>query len=312
MDTDDLPLRIDPFSSLRPNVSGRGRKILVSTASSGLPDYYSVLYPNFDNQITMEEQSNVALERITRMLDCCGTEEPFFPPTDLYNECWMLRLVLAWFSENPDADHPLAISGNERWYSEALLPSAFLPRYRGDPHAESWTHADGVIGNFGIGKNGAGDLDLKKDAETLVVLEAKMFSKLSPGVTHARYYNQAARNVACMAEVLRRANRQPSKIKRLAFFVIAPEQQVNAGIFEKQMQPESVLKTVKRRVNEYDESKEEWFNGWFIPTMHHIRIGVIPWEMLLGDISGVDAKTGSEFQQFYDLCLRFNCRPQPP
>ena len=192
-----------------------------------------------------------------------------------------------------------------------MLPSAFLPRYRGDRYAESWTHADGVIGSFSIGRNGAGDLDLKNDAETLVVLESKMFSKLSAGVTHARYYNQAARNVACMSEVLRRAKRPPSMLKRLAFFVIAPEQQVNAGIFENQMQAESILKTVERRVNEYDESKDEWFNGWFMPVMHHIRIAVICWEMLLGYISGVDAKTGHDFQQFYNLCLAFNCRHQP-
>ena len=252
----------------------------------------------------------MTLERITRMLDGCDTEGALFPPTDLYNEGWMLRLVLDWFSEHPNAEHSLGISKHERWYSEALLPSAFLPRYRGDRYAESWTHADGVIGNFSIGKNGAGDLSLDTEAETLVVIEAKMFSTLSPGVTHARYYNQAARSVACMAEVLRRARRHPSKLRRLAFFVIAPEPQVNAGRFENQMRPESILKIVERRVNDYDESKDEWFNGWFMPTIHHVQIAVINWEMLLEHISGLDARAGQEFQNFYDLCFKFNSRRQ--
>ena len=171
----------------------------------------------------------MALERIRQMLALCSTEEPLFPPTNLYNEGWMLRLVLDWFSIHQTPKHPLTISKTEKWYSEALLPSVFLPRYQGDQYAESWTHADGVIGNYKIGLNGAGDLSLTSDAEHLVVLEAKMFSKLSPGVTHARYYNQAARTVACMAEVLRRADRKPALLQRLSFFVIAPQQQIDSG-----------------------------------------------------------------------------------
>ena len=37
----------------------------------------------------------------------------------------------------------------DKWYSEALLPSAFLARVREDKLAEFWTHADGVIGDKG-------------------------------------------------------------------------------------------------------------------------------------------------------------------
>ena len=189
----------------------------------------------------------MALERIRQMLALCSTEEPLFPATDLYNEGWMLRLILDWFSIHQTPRHPLTISKTEKWYSEALLPSAFLPRYQCDQYAESWTHADGVIGNYKIGENEVGDLSLASDAEQLVVLEAKMFSKLSPGVAHARYYNQAARTVACMAEVLRRANRKPALLDRLSFFVIAPQQQVDSGFFKRQMTHESILGTVRRR-----------------------------------------------------------------
>ncbi|MCH7876577.1 MAG: hypothetical protein IH965_14945 [Gemmatimonadetes bacterium] len=39
--------------------------------------------------------------------------------------------------------HPFALMPRARWYSEALLPSQFLKRFRGDPLAEGWTHADG-------------------------------------------------------------------------------------------------------------------------------------------------------------------------
>ncbi len=169
-----------------------------------------------------------------------------------------------------------------------------------------WTHADGVIGNYKIGVNGAGDLSLTSDAEHLVVLEAKMFSKLSPGVTHARYYNQAARTVACMAEVLRRANRKPALLDRLGFFVIAPEQQIDSGVFKRQMTHESILEIVRRRVVEYDESKEDWFKEQFLPTMDHITIGVMSWEELLRYVKGLDLKSGEKLNKFYELCLNFN------
>ena len=91
------------------------------------------------------------VRQIARMLELCSTDQNVFPPTDLYNEGWMLRLLLDWHSRNPNAATPIPFPANSIWYSEALLPSAFLARYRGDELAESWTHADGVIGNFVIG-----------------------------------------------------------------------------------------------------------------------------------------------------------------
>jgi len=163
----------------------------------------------------------MANQRIAELLARAAGDDRVFPPTDLYNEGWMLRLVLDWFSRNPDVDHDLKFGESSGWYSEALLPSAFLPRNRGDKLAESWTHADGVIGHFSIGENGAGDLSLKENAKELVVTEAKMFSKLSNGVTNAKYFDQAARNVACIAELAKRASIAPFSFDNIAFYVIA-------------------------------------------------------------------------------------------
>ena len=63
----------------------------------------------------------------------------------------MLRLVLDWFAINNIAGHTLSFDAASTWYSEGLLPSTFLPRYRGDKHAEGFTHADGVIGHIAMG-----------------------------------------------------------------------------------------------------------------------------------------------------------------
>ena len=120
--------------------------------------------------------------QITNMLRTCDTEHGVLPPTDVYNERWMLRLILDWFSRQPASSHPLSFENDARWYSDLLLPSQFLPRFQTDPQAESYTQADGVIGHFSIGRSGEGVIDLLADATQLAVIEAKIFSKLSKGV----------------------------------------------------------------------------------------------------------------------------------
>ena len=80
--------------------------------------------------------------------------ERVFPATDLNNEGWMLRLVVdCGLVETLNVECDIRFLKGSRWYSEALLPSAFFARQWGDKLAESWTLADGVIGHFEIEKN---------------------------------------------------------------------------------------------------------------------------------------------------------------
>ena len=101
-----------------------------------------------------------------------------FPPTLLYNEGWLLRSVLNWLVNNKD-NRVIKTMANTHWYSEALLSSAFLPRKRGDTLAESYTHADGVIGHFIIENNGFGDVKLLDDCEQFIVLTVVLSELLS-------------------------------------------------------------------------------------------------------------------------------------
>ncbi len=180
------------------------------------------------------------LSRITDMLQLASTNDRLFPPTLFYNEGWLLRLVLDWFSHHRDIDHPLAFAVGARWYSEALLPSQFFARKRGDDLAEGWTHADGVVGHVVIGDAALADTTLTPNATQLLVIEAKLFSRLSPRVTHAVGYDQAARNAACIAEVLCRGQREPGEFRTLGFFVIAPADQINRGVFANEMSRTSI------------------------------------------------------------------------
>ncbi len=249
----------------------------------------------------------VAIERIAELLSKSVSPDRVFPPTDLYSEGWMLRLVLDWFNRNPDVQHELGFCKGSGWYSEALLPSAFLARKRGDSLAESWTHADGVIGRFLIGEDGAGDLSLKNGATQFVVAEAKMFSKLSAGVTNAKYFNQAARNVACIAEIAKRAGIAPSSFEDLAFYVVAPKARIDEGVFSEQMDIDAMREVVRRRVSEYeDPEKHQWFDEWFLPTLAAAKIRCISWEEILTVISEHKEADGQDLGEFYAKCLEFN------
>jgi len=246
-------------------------------------------------------------KRIVELLSKAKDPSRVFPATDLYNEGWMLRLVLDWFNQNRHVECDIQFLNDSTWYSEALLPSQFLTRYRGDQLAESWTHADGVIGHFEIGKSADGDLTLNDKATQLIVTEAKMFSKLSPGVTHANYYNQAARNVACIAEIFNRAKINPSSSEDVAFYVVAPKIRIDEAIFSNQMSKDSIREIVKKRVSEYDDkSKWLWCEEWFLPTVDSMKLRCIAWEELLAVISKNNESDGHELLDFYEHCLEFN------
>ena len=244
-----------------------------------------------------------SFKSIQEMLRSAASSRPLFPPTLLYNEGWLLRLVLNWFDGHSLQDHPLSFAAGAAWFSEAQLPSAFLPRYRGDKLAESRTHADGVVGHFLIGEKSRTDLRLLTGANQLLVLEAKMFSSLSPGVTHASYYDQAARTVACMAEVLHRAECHPSELATLRYSVLAPSSQIKKGVFSMEMPKESIFKKVDRRAEAYEGKKDRWFEEWFRPTWEKIVIDCLSWEALITTIQERDRPFGRSFNQFYEHCL---------
>jgi hypothetical protein len=62
---------------------------------------------------------------------------------------------------------------------------------------------------------------LVEGGSQFVVCDAKMFSPLSPNVTKARGYDQAARTVACMAKALERCPRRET-FTCVGFYVLAP------------------------------------------------------------------------------------------
>ena len=84
------------------------------------------------------------------------------------------------------------------------------------------------------------DLELEPHATQFTVAEAKVGCPLSKGTSNARYFDQAARNVACMAEVIARAGKEPSGFDRLEFVVLAPRYSIDKGTFSDELTRSSI------------------------------------------------------------------------
>ena len=245
-------------------------------------------------------------DRIRTMLRACEGGDAPFPPAVLFNENWLLRLVLDWYAARGEEGGPLVPAMGGSWFSEAWLPSAFLPRYRADPLAESRTHADGVLGHFTVGDRGQVDLAMTPGAGQFVVVEAKLRGRLSPGVKNAPDYDQAARSVACIAETLRRADRPANRLETLAFYLVAPRARIDDGLFVAELAPDSIRRKVEARVAAYEGARADWFRDWFEPTLARIEILCLGWEDILDEVSFHDPAGGQQLDSFYGRCLQYH------
>lgn len=240
------------------------------------------------------------------LLQKLNLETPPFPPTLLYNEGWLLRIILDWFAKDSVPGHPLSLPKRGRWFSDALLPSAFLARHRGDRLRETRTHADAAIGHITIEQGTKAGVALRPEAEHLIVVEAKLSARLSPGTTRIPYYDQAARSVACIAEVLKRAGRPPSEMSVLGFHILAPAARISAGVFRRQLDPGSIRKKVRMRASAYEGGRDAWYRDWFEPTLDRITIRQLSWEEIIEVIRDEDPAAAESIGEFYADCLELN------
>ena len=243
---------------------------------------------------------------LTDLISSLNLRTPNFRPTEIYNECWLIKLALHHAGAIPADEFPLSFLPGSTWFSEGLLPTRFKARFQGDPLSESRTNADGAIGHLKIGKIGKADLSLKRDASQFTVIEAKLKSPLSKGIKNAPAYDQAARNVACMAETLAQSGVQPSSLTRLDFILLAPQEAIAQGKFSREMDPKSIQKNVKDRVDSYGGEMDAWYAAHFLPAFEKIKVAFLSWEGTIKWISRHKPEIAEQLNAFYDLCLKYN------
>jgi len=209
------------------------------------------------------------------------------------------------------------------WYSEALLASPFAAQQRADALAEGFTNADGVIGQFAFRPTTRAGLELAPNATQFAVVEAKMFSNLSSGTKNAPTYNQAARNVACMAQALARIGRRPESFSSLGFYVAAPmasKRRPGFSNLESSLEPDNIRAAVQQRIGSYEAANRKeaaglraWEAEYFLPLVQVLSdrgsLKVLTWESCIEAIEAADRQSGEELGRFYERCLSFVGQP---
>lgn len=251
------------------------------------------------------QSSGSVIKKISELLEMCGRDDPPMPPTVLYCEGWLLRLVLDWHKRYPCADSPLAFEEGAKWYSEGYLSSPFPERPRAEKlKGDGYTKADGFIGHFSIDKGTEAKICPKENAKQLVVVEAKLGSNLSPGTTNAKYYDQAARNACCLAHMAEEKGIDLKKLKKFAFYVIAPSKESvkksKIDSIDRRMTEKSISEKIKRRASDYGED-DRWYEDKIEPFLNAMRVEVKTWEEIL--VCMESAGAGAEYREFYKECL---------
>ena len=250
-----------------------------------------------------------AQDLITNILSCIDSESPPLPATYMYNEGWMLRLFLQSIQVGK-CDGPIsAIESGVKWTSEALLATPFSES-RGRAY-EGVTNADGVVGKFDWMPGTRTALRLTANCDRFEVIEAKMFSQLSKGVKAASWYDQAVRNVACMAHALQEANISAQQFAniRMGFWVVAPKTQIDFNLFRLEMSEGSMRTKVRMRVERFSgagrEQLEFWRTAYFEPLLDSMlasnRMRCLSWEELIESVNDIGRR--DLLKVFYARCL---------
>lgn len=148
--------------------------------------------------------------------------------SEIFNETWMLRLILALIhdhdedfvctdSRKKEALERIRETVRRRWISEGGLEPAFKN--------EGTTWTDAILGNVEIKRDKKRGVEIVnlKDPVGVVVVEAKLGSELADGVTNSKTYNQAARNIACLSRLLLQSKANEAVCDKSMFVVMAPD-----------------------------------------------------------------------------------------
>lgn len=239
------------------------------------------------------------IKKVTQILLKCSTAQTNLCPTLLYSEGWMTRLLVSASIEHNIRLQSIDFGSIHHWYSEGLLSSPFLARNRGDKLAEGYTHTDMALGDFNVDSSNRGDIDVEGSDGVFGVIEAKMGSRLSPGTKNAPHYNQASRNLACIAFNTRTTKHE------LFFAVAAPAVKIKEHGLEAQVELQTMLAQISDRFDMYDrDSRVYALKDEVLQRASQCRCMVISFESWIDALSSHDVH--SALTDFQKHCYEFN------
>jgi hypothetical protein len=230
-----------------------------------------------------------------------GSPECLFAETLIFNEGWLLRSVLKeWKTGSPSSTFPfLPFPSDVKVYSEGQLRSPFKPRFQGDLQAESHTHVDGIAGHFSIASGTKSGIELAPDCRYIAVFEAKIYSPLSRGVTHAPEYDQVSRTAACLIHALLESEVGTDCAAHVV--VLCPEDNPDIDFGHSKSE---IRKPIRERLEGYkaeggSTSELERFEAGWEAVLEQLHVDFETWEEVLSEI-------GAEgLMRFYGLCKQF-------
>lgn len=237
------------------------------------------------------------MQNIIEIIKSIETSQPNVNPTVIYNEGWMTRLLVIESIQEKLKLESIDFSNISNWTSEALISSPFIQT---KSHREGYTHADIAIGDFRVDYLKRGEIEIQADAKLFGIIEAKMGSNLSQGTTHVSDYNQACRNLVCIASNI--INKTDCKT---FFYVVAPESKISHHQVQAQIELQFVLKQIEQRFNLH--SSENDIIQKLPEVISYVKqcdIKVISYEEWISLITNTDAK--SLLQSFYEKSKKWN------
>lgn len=252
-------------------------------------------------------------EAVRAMERCCGANGTPIARSEVYNETWLLRMVLSCIH-----DYSGSFNGCKEGIRDALIriKDAVCVRWISEGglqptlKKEGTTWTDAIVGSVRIHD----DVDNEIDSETkrgillddsnkhvgVVVIEAKVGSKLSEGTRNYADYNQAARNIACLAKLV--MHEPEDFIRKCAFVVLGPQNPIKSwkGQSENQRIVDAAMGIIKRQHDVAQTRYDD--NAKFLATAKMIaeQSTVISWDEI------VQILDDSELSRFYTSVLKEN------
>ncbi|MFC1784974.1 hypothetical protein ACFL0J_05030 [Candidatus Neomarinimicrobiota bacterium] len=232
---------------------------------------------------------------------------PNLNPTKIYEEGWMIRLLVYYSiinkiaintTTNNNIDYTIDFAKKINWCSEAVISSPFAKAPKKKEHN---THADMALGDFKVEFENDAKIILDKEPKFFGILEAKIKSNLSKNVKNADDYNQASRTLACIANLT-----HEHEECEIFFGLVAPREKIKT--LKEQISNKTIKRQVESRFNPYKNTfKEEQNMDRILEKIGKAKIFSYSFEEWLKLLEGkIDNKESDELISFYGKTLCWN------